>query len=65
MTWFVIFSALWLGILTAISPCPLASNIAAISFIGRQMGNKRGVVLSGILYTIGRTLTSGLLIRRN
>ena len=57
MTWFVIFSALWLGILTAISPCPLASNIAAISFIGRQMGNKRGVVLSGILYTIGRTLT--------
>ena len=57
MTWFVILSALWLGILTAISPCPLASNIAAISFIGRQMGNDRGVVFSGILYTIGRALT--------
>jgi len=57
MTWLVIFSALWLGILTAISPCPLASNIAAISFIGRQMGNKRGVIFSGVLYTIGRTLT--------
>lgn len=57
MTWFVIFSALWLGILTAISPCPLASNIAAISFIGRQMGNDRSVIFSGILYTIGRTFT--------
>lgn len=57
MTWLVIFTALWFGILTAISPCPLASNIAAISFIGRQMGNKRGVIFSGILYTIGRTLT--------
>ena len=57
MTWFAILSALWLGILTAISPCPLASNIAAISFIGRQMGNDRGVVFSGILYTIGRALT--------
>ena len=56
MTWFVILSALWLGILTAISPCPLASNIAAISFIGRQMGNDKGVVFSGILYTIGRAL---------
>lgn len=56
MTWFVIFSALWLGVLTAISPCPLASNIAAISFIGRQMGNDRGVVFSGILYTVGRSI---------
>ncbi len=57
MTFWVIFSAFWLGILTAVSPCPLASNIAAISFIGRQIGNKRGVVFSGFLYTIGRTLT--------
>ena len=57
MTWLVIFSALWFGILTAISPCPLASNIVAISFIGRQMGNKRAVFFSGILYTLGRTLT--------
>lgn len=56
MTWYIIFSALWLGILTAISPCPLATNIAAISFIGRQIGNKRSVLLSGILYTAGRTL---------
>ncbi|OGV56399.1 MAG: hypothetical protein A2017_12695 [Lentisphaerae bacterium GWF2_44_16] len=57
MTWYIIFSALWLGILTAISPCPLATNIAAISFIGRQVGHDRWVLLSGLLYTAGRTLT--------
>lgn len=53
--------ALWLGLLTAISPCPLTTNIAAISFIGRQVGNRRGVLLSGILYVAGRTLTYVLL----
>ena len=49
-------SALWLGILTSISPCPLATNIAAISYIGRRVGNSRQVFLTGLLYTIGRTL---------
>lgn len=48
-------SALWLGVLTSISPCPLATNIAAISYIGRRVGNSRQVFLTGILYTIGRT----------
>jgi cytochrome c biogenesis protein CcdA len=52
-----ITSAFWLGLLTAISPCPLATNIAAISFIGRQVGNRRGVLFSGLLYTLGRALT--------
>lgn len=56
MTWLAITSALWLGILTAISPCPLATNIAAISFISRQLGNRRGVLTSGLLYTAGRAL---------
>lgn len=51
-----ITSALWLGVLTSISPCPLASNIAAISFIGRRVGSTRHVLLSGLLYTIGRTI---------
>jgi cytochrome c-type biogenesis protein len=49
-------SALWLGILTSISPCPLATNIAAISYIGRKVGNSRQIFLSGLLYTLGRTL---------
>lgn len=47
--------AFWLGVLTSISPCPLATNIAAISYIGRRVGSARQVFLSGILYTLGRT----------
>ncbi|NLX15286.1 MAG: sulfite exporter TauE/SafE family protein [Phycisphaerales bacterium] len=54
--WMVLGSALWLGILTSISPCPLATNIAAISFLGRSVGNTRRVLLSGLLYTLGRTV---------
>ncbi len=49
-------SALWLGILTAISPCPMATNVAAISYIGKKLGNPRQVLLGGVLYTIGRTV---------
>ena len=49
-------TALWLGVLTSISPCPLATNIAAISYIGRRVGNSRQVFLTGLLYTLGRTL---------
>ncbi len=56
MTWLSITTATWLGILTAISPCPLASNVAAISFIGRQMQSRAAVLFSGLLYTSGRTL---------
>lgn len=48
-------SALWLGVLTSISPCPLATNIAAISFVGKRVGRPAMVVVSGLLYTLGRT----------
>jgi cytochrome c biogenesis protein CcdA len=61
MIWTLILSALWLGILTAISPCPLATNIAAISFIGRKAGQKNHVIGSGLLYSCGRTLAYVLL----
>jgi len=54
--WLVLGSAFWLGLLTSISPCPLATNIAAISFLGRSVGNTRKVLLSGLLYTLGRTI---------
>lgn len=50
-------SAVWLGILTSISPCPLATNIAAISFIGRRVESPRKVVAAGLLYTLGRMIT--------
>jgi len=46
--------AIWFGILTSISPCPLATNITAISFIGRQVDSVNKVLLSGLLYTAGR-----------
>jgi len=48
--------AVWLGLLTSISPCPLATNIAALSFIGRHVGSPRRALAAGILYTAGRTL---------
>ena len=51
-----VLSATWLGILTSISPCPLATNIAAISFIGRRVGNPRAAVMTGLLYALGRTV---------
>ena len=54
-------SALWLGILTSISPCPLTTNIAAISYLGRQAEHTDRVFLNGVLYTLGRTATYVLL----
>ena len=54
--WLAASSALWLGILTSISPCPLATNIAAVSYVGGQVGSTRAVLLAGGLYTAGRTL---------
>jgi cytochrome c biogenesis protein CcdA len=54
--WLASASALWLGILTSISPCPLATNIAAVSYVGGRVGSTRAVLLSGGLYTAGRTL---------
>jgi cytochrome c-type biogenesis protein len=53
----LLVSALWLGILTSISPCPLATNIAAVSFISQRITHKNSVLLSGMLYTTGRSLT--------
>ena len=48
--------AVWFGILTSISPCPLATNITAISYIGKKMEHPRLVLLTGLLYTLGRSL---------
>jgi cytochrome c biogenesis protein CcdA len=51
-----LMAALYLGLLTSISPCPLATNIAAISYIGRRVENPRAVLQAGLLYTLGRCL---------
>lgn len=54
-------SAMWLGILTSVSPCPLATNIAAISYVGKNVRKRSAALLSGLAYTLGRTVTYTLL----
>ena len=49
-----LISALWLGILTSISPCPLATNVAAVSFLSKKIAHPFMVFISGLAYTIGR-----------
>ena len=49
-------TALWLGVLTSISPCPLATNVAAISYIGRRVDRPRLVLLSALTYSLGRAI---------
>jgi len=49
-----ILSAFILGLMTAISPCPLATNITATAFISKNISSKRKVLLSGLLYSLGR-----------
>jgi cytochrome c-type biogenesis protein len=54
-------SALWLGIMTSISPCPLATNIAAVSFLSKKITHPVMVFISGLAYTLGRMATYALL----
>jgi cytochrome c biogenesis protein CcdA len=56
-----VLTAAWLGILTSISPCPLATNVAAMSFVGKDVGSPRRVLLTGLLYTLGRSLAYAVL----
>ena len=51
------FTAFLLGLMTAISPCPLATNITAIGFISREIDNRNRVFFNGLFYTIGRAIT--------
>ena len=52
-----LFSALWFGILTSISPCPLATNIAAVSFLSKKVNHPMNVLFSSIAYIVGRMVT--------
>ena len=51
-----VITAFLLGLLTAISPCPLATNITAIGFISKDIGNRNKIFLGGLLYTLGRVM---------
>ena len=51
-----VLTAFLLGLLTSISPCPLATNIAAIGFIGKHIESRRRIFVNGLLYTLGRVV---------
>ncbi|MFO7999001.1 MAG: aromatic aminobenezylarsenical efflux permease ArsG family transporter [Bacteroidales bacterium] len=56
-TEYAFVTALVLGLMTAISPCPLATNITAIGFISRDIENRHRVFYNGLAYTLGRAIT--------
>lgn len=56
-----VITAFLLGLLTALSPCPLATNITAVGFISKDIDNRNGIFLNGILYTAGRILSYSVL----
>ncbi len=58
---FPLLTAFLLGLMTAISPCPLATNITALAFISKDVENRRTVFLNGLYYTLGRALTYTIL----
>jgi len=49
-----VLSALFLGLITAVSPCPMATNIAALAYISRNMTDRKYAVMTATLYTFGR-----------
>jgi cytochrome c biogenesis protein CcdA len=56
-----LLSAFLLGLMTAISPCPMATNITAVAYIGKNIENKWVVFRNGIIYTLGRAISYTLL----
>lgn len=50
-------SAFLLGLMTAISPCPLATNITAVGYISKDIENRKKVFFNGLVYTLGRAIT--------
>jgi cytochrome c-type biogenesis protein len=46
-----------LGLMTAVSPCPLATNITAVGYIGRDIENRYRIFINGLLYTLGRAVS--------
>ncbi|MDL2223124.1 aromatic aminobenezylarsenical efflux permease ArsG family transporter [Bacteroidales bacterium OttesenSCG-928-M11] len=54
---FPLLTAFLLGLMTAISPCPLATNITATAYLSKDIGDKRRVMFNGVFYTLGRMFT--------
>jgi cytochrome c-type biogenesis protein len=56
-----LLTAFLLGLMTAISPCPLATNITALAYISKDVERRRTVFINGLLYTLGRALSYTIL----
>jgi len=56
-----VLSALFLGLLAAISPCPMATNIAAVAYVSRRVTDRRYAVMTAALYTLGRMISYSVL----
>src|SRR4030043_6476 len=54
-------SALFLGLITAIAPCPMATNIAAVAYVSRNVTDRKYAVITGSLYTLGRMFSYSVL----
>lgn len=54
--WIAAATTLWLGVLTSISPCPIATNVAAVSYVARSVSRPRFILLAGLLYSLGRAI---------
>ncbi len=52
-----LLSAFILGLMTAISPCPLATNITAIGYISKDIQSQKRVFYNGLIYTLGRSIS--------
>jgi len=56
-----ILTAFILGLMTAISPCPLATNITAMAYISKDIENRKKVFINGLIYTLGRSISYTLI----
>jgi len=52
-----VIAAFFIGLMMAITPCPLATNITAIAYVSKKINNKRNALLTGLVYTLGRMFT--------
>ena len=58
---FPLIAAFFIGLMTALSPCPLATNITAIAYISKKINNGKKTLWTGFVYTLGRMFTYVLL----
>ena len=61
MNGFPLVAAFFIGLMTALSPCPLATNITAIAYISKKIDNGKKTLLTGVFYTLGRMFSYVLL----